>query len=200
MNQPKIRWRSNRGLIRGLIAVSSPSECDHSHRLGLLVMALSPDIVGMTYVHPDHYEVGREAIRQYAVAVRNEDAAYSDEDAAQALGYDAVLAPLTFISIFGYQAQMAFFAHANITITDEKMIQAEQGLKIFRPIKAGDRLYCRIRIDSLRQAFGADVLTLRSWITNQHGETVQEDYTIMAGRTEREEGSETGAATPAVRQ
>jgi acyl dehydratase len=95
---------------------------------------------------------------------------------------------------------MAFFAHANITITDEKMIQAEQGLKIFRPIKAGDRLYCRIRIDSLRQAFGADVLTLRSWITNQHGETVQEDYTIMAGRTEREEGSETGAATPTVRQ
>ncbi|MCW2551601.1 MAG: acyl dehydratase, partial [Mycobacterium sp.] len=121
-------------------------------------------------------------------------AAYSDEDAAQALGYDAVLAPLTFISIFGYKAQMAFFAHANITITDEKMVQAEQGLRIFRPIKAGDRLYCRIRIDSLRQAFGADVLTLRSWITNQHGETVQEDYTIMAGRTEREEESVTGAS------
>lgn len=83
---------------------------------------------------------------------------------------------------------MAFFDHADITITDERLIQAEQGLKFLIPIKAGDVLRCRIRIDSLRRAFGADVLTLRSWILNQDGETVQEDYTTMAGRTESDEG------------
>jgi acyl dehydratase len=146
-------------------------------------MALSPDIVGLTYLHPDRYVVGAEEIRQYAVAVKNEDAAYFDEDAAHALGHEAILAPLTFISVFGYRAQMAFFAHANIAITEEKLIQAEQGLKMLRPIRAGDELYCHIRIDSLRQAFGADVLVLKSWITNQNGETVQEDYTTLAGRS-----------------
>ena len=154
-------------------------------------MALSPSIVGMTYEHPDSYVVGREEVRQYAVAVKNHDAAYSDEDAARALGHDAILAPLTFISIFGYRAQMAFFEHANIKITDEKLIQAEQGLKIFHPIKAGDVLHCHIRIDSLRQAFGADVLTIKSRIINQDGHTVQEDYTTMAGRTEPDEESGT---------
>jgi acyl dehydratase len=147
-------------------------------------MALSPDIVGMTYLYPDHYEVGREKIREYANAVKNEDAAYFDEDAADALGHDAILAPLTFIAIFGLRAQMAFFEQANIPITEEKLVQAEQGLTMFRPIKAGDTLYCHIRLDSLRQAFGADVLTIRSRITNQHGEIVQEDYTTMAGRSE----------------
>jgi acyl dehydratase len=147
-------------------------------------VALSPDIVGLTYRHPDYYEVGREAVRQYAVAVKNTDPFYRDEDAARELGHDAVLAPLTFISMFGYHAQMAFFVHAGIPIFEEKLIQAEQGLSIRLPIKAGDRLYCDIRIDSLRQAFGADVLTLRSWITNQDGELVQEDYTVMAGRSE----------------
>ncbi|WP_428844558.1 FAS1-like dehydratase domain-containing protein [Mycolicibacterium hodleri] len=152
--------------------------------LSLLAMALSPDIVGMTYTYPEPYVVGREVVRQYANAVKNEDAAYVDEDAARALGHDAILAPLTFISILGLRAQMAFFEHANIPIFDEKLIQAEQGLKLLQPIKAGDTLYCHIRIDSLRQAFGADVLTLRSRITNQHGETVQEDYTTMAGRSE----------------
>jgi acyl dehydratase len=152
-------------------------------------MALSPDIVGLTYVHPDHYSVGREAVRQYASAVKSEDGAYFDEDAARELGHDAILAPLTFISVFGYRAQMAFFEHANIAITDEKLIQAEQGLKILLPIKAGDTLYCHIRIDSLRRSFGADVLTLRSRIVNQHGETVQEDYTTLAGRTEPEASS-----------
>jgi acyl dehydratase len=138
----------------------------------------------MTYVHPDHYEVGREKIREYASAVKNEDAAFFDEDAADALGHDAILAPLTFIAIFGLQAQLAFFEYANIPIMNERLVQAEQGLTIVRPIKAGDRLYCQIRLESLRKAFGADVLTIRSRITNQHGETVQEDYTTMAGRSE----------------
>jgi acyl dehydratase len=147
-------------------------------------VALSPDIVGMTYVYPDHFEVGREKIREYAEAVKNEDAAYFEDDAAAALGHDAILAPLTFIAIFGLKAQMAFFEHANIAIENEQVVQAEQGLKMLRPIKAGDKLYCHIRLDSLRRAFGADVLTIRSRITNQHGETVQEDYTTMAGRSE----------------
>ena len=57
---------------------------------------------------------------------------------------------------------------------------------MLRPIKAGDTLRCDIRLDSLRKAFGADVLTIRSRITNQHGETVQEDYTTMAGRSASE--------------
>jgi acyl dehydratase len=147
-------------------------------------VALSPDIVGLTYVYPDHFEVGREKIREYARAVKNEDAAYFDDDAAGALGHDAVLAPLTFIAIFGLKAQMAFFAHAGIPITDEKVVQAEQGLIFRRPIKAGDKLYCHIRLESLRQSFGADVLTIRSRIVNQDGDVVQEDYTTMAGRSE----------------
>lgn len=147
-------------------------------------MALSPDIVGMTYVYPDYFEVEREKIREYAAAVKHEDAAYFEEEAARALGHDAILAPLTFIAIFGLKAQLAFFEHAGIPIAEEKLVQAEQGLTMMRPVKAGDRLYCHIRLDSLRQAFGADVLTIRSRIVNQHGETVQEDYTTMAGRSE----------------
>lgn len=146
-------------------------------------MALSPDIVWLTYTHPECFVVGRESVRQYAKAVKNRDAAYYDEDAAAALGHDAIVAPLTFIAIFGYRAQMAFFEHANIPITDEEVVQVEQGLKILQPIKAGDRLHCHIRLDSLRRSFGADVLTIRSWITNQDGETVQEDYTCLAGRS-----------------
>lgn len=153
-------------------------------------MALSPDIVGLTYTYPDYYEVGRDQIREYAKAVKNDDAAYLDEAAARMLGHDTILAPLTFIAIFGLKAQMAFFEHANIPITEEKLVQVEQGLTMLRPIKAGDRLYCHIRLDALRQAFGADVLTIRSRITNQHGETVQEDYTMMAGRSEESEAED----------
>ena len=45
-------------------------------------MALSERIVGKHFRYPDHYVVGREKLREYAVAVKNDDAAYHDETAA----------------------------------------------------------------------------------------------------------------------
>ena len=114
-------------------------------------MALSEQIVGMHYRHPDHYVVGREKIREYAVAVKNDDASYFDEQAAAELGHDALPAPLTFISVFGYQAQTAFFASANIGITDMQIVQVDQVLKFRKPIHAGDTLYCDVYV-RLRQA------------------------------------------------
>jgi acyl dehydratase len=154
-------------------------------------VSLLSNIVGMHYKHPDHYMVGREKIREYAVAVKNEDPAFHDEKAAAELGHDALLAPLTFISVFGYQAQSAFFETANIGIEDAKIVQVDQELKFLRPIKAGDRLYCDVYVHSIRQSFGADIIVTKNVITNHNGEVVQETYTTLAGRM-GEEGEEGG--------
>jgi acyl dehydratase len=140
-------------------------------------------LVGLHYRHPDHYEVGREKIREYAVAVKNDDASFYDENSAADLGHDAILAPLTFISVFGYQAQLAMFQTNNVGITDAKIVQVDQALKFLRPIKAGDRLYCDVYVHSTRRSFGADIIVTKNIITNQDGEVVQETYTTLAGRS-----------------
>jgi acyl dehydratase len=147
-------------------------------------VALSLDIIGMHYRYPDFYEVGREKIREYAVAVKNDDPAYHDETAAADLGHSSLPAPLTFISVFGYQAQTAFFEHANIGITDAQIVQVDQELKIHQPIKAGDRLYCDVFVHSIRQAHGTDIIVTKNLITNEQGEAVQETYTTLAGRSD----------------
>ncbi|MGB2922461.1 MAG: (3R)-hydroxyacyl-ACP dehydratase subunit HadA [Mycobacterium sp.] len=144
------------------------------------------DYVGLHFRYPDHYDVGREKIREYAVAVKNDDAAFVDENATADLGYDALLAPLTFISVFGYQAQSAMFAAANIGITDAQIVQVDQVLKYLRPIKAGDRLYCDVYIDSIRKAHGTDIITTKNIISNADGDIVQESYTTLAGRSEED--------------
>jgi hypothetical protein len=155
---------------------------------------LSSSIVGMHYRYPDYYEVGREKVREYAVAVKNDDAAYFDEDAASELGHQSLPAPLTFISVFGYQAQTAFFANANIGITDAQIVQVDQELKILLPIKVGDRLYCDVSVHSYRQAHGTDIIVTKNMISNDRGETVQETYTTLAGRSdETGEGFSNGA-------
>ena len=159
-------------------------------------MSLSSNIVGMHYKYPDYYEVGREKIREYATAVKNDDAAFFDDNAAADLGHDGLLAPLTFISVFGYQAQSAFFENANIGIQDAKIVQVDQELKFLHPIKAGDRLYCDVYVHAMRRSFGADIIVTKNVVTNQDGVVVQETYTTLAGRAgeDGEEGFSDGAA------
>jgi acyl dehydratase len=157
---------------------------------------LSPSIVGMHYRHPEHYVVGREKLREYAVAVKNDDPAFFDETAAAELGHDSLPAPLTFISVFGYQAQSAFFADANIGVTDMQIVQVDQVLKFLKPIHAGDKLYCDVYVDSVRQSHGADIIVTKNIVTNDKGDVVQETYTTLAGRSgeEGEEGFSHGTA------
>lgn len=152
-------------------------------------MALGKNVVGMHYRYPDHYEVEREKVREYAVAVKNDDAFFFEEKAAAELGYDGLLAPLTFISVFGYTAQSAFFEQANIVTQDSQIVQVDQVLKFLKPIKAGDKLYCDVYVDSVRQAHGTDIIVTKNIITNDAGDVVQETYTTLAGRSsEGEEG------------
>jgi acyl dehydratase len=145
-------------------------------------VGLGTNIVGMHYRYPDHYVVEREKIREYAVAVQNDDTSFFEEDAAAELGYKALVAPLTFICVFGYKAVASFFEHANIATDDAQIVQVDQVLKFLQPILAGDRLYCDVSIESVRRAHGTDIIVTKQTITNEAGEVVQETYTTLAGR------------------
>jgi hypothetical protein len=152
-------------------------------------VALGKDVVGMHYRYPDHYIVEREKVREYAIAVKNDDPPFFEEKAAVELGYEGLLAPLTFISVFGYRAQLAFFEYANIGIQDAQIVQVDQVLKYLKPIQVGDKLYCDVYVNSVRQAHGTDIIVTKNIVTNDAGEVVQETYTTLAGRAS-EEGDE----------
>ena len=139
-------------------------------------------MIGMHFRYPDHYMVEREKIREYAVAVQNHDGAFFEEKVAVDLGYQGLLAPLTFISVFGYKAQSAFFEHANIAINDAQIVQIDQVLKFTKPIVTGDKLFCDVYVDAVREAHGTQIIVTKNIITNNDGEVVQETYTTLAGR------------------
>ncbi len=145
-------------------------------------MSLGKNVVGTHYRYPDHYVVEREKVREYAVAVKNDDPAFFDEKAAAELGYPTLPAPLTFISVFGYKAVAAFFEHVNIVTDDAQIVQVDQTLKFLQPIKVGDRLHCDVSIESVRRAHGTDIIMTKQTVTNEAGDVVQETYTTLAGR------------------
>ncbi|ORJ60915.1 (3R)-hydroxyacyl-ACP dehydratase subunit HadA [Mycobacterium simiae] len=152
-------------------------------------MPLTKDIVGMHYRYPDYYEVEREKIREYATAVQNDDPPFFHEEAAAELGHKGLLAPLTFCCVFGYQAQSAFFKSANIAVQDAQIVQVDQVLRYFKPMVAGDRLYCDVYVDSMRVSHGTQIIVTKNVITDEAGDIVQETYTTLAGRA-GEDGEE----------
>jgi acyl dehydratase len=145
-------------------------------------MALKTDIRGMVWKYPDSYEVGREKIREYARAVKAEDPASFDEEAAAELGHEALVAPLTFMSTFALLMQKHFFQHVDIGLETMQIVQVDQKFIYHKPIKAGDRLDGTMYIHSVDERFGADIVVTRSVCTTSDGDVVMEAWTTLMGQ------------------
>ncbi len=142
-------------------------------------MALKTDIRGMIWRYPDYFVVGREQLRQFAQSIKNSHPAHFYEDAAAELGYDAILAPLTFATIFAKLVQLDFFRHVDIGMETLVIVQVDQRFVFYQPIKAGDKLWARMDIQSVDERFGADIVVTKNICTNDRGEVVMEAYTTL---------------------
>lgn len=144
-------------------------------------MPLNTDIRGMIWRYPDTYEVGREQIRSFARAVKCDDPASFDEKAAAELGYDSIVAPLTFPTIFAKLVQNDFMRSVDTGYETMQIVQVDQKFIFHKPIVAGDVLHAEMEVQSVHERFGADIVVTRNICTNAAGEIVLEAYTTMMG-------------------
>ena len=144
-------------------------------------MALKTDIRGMVWKYPDTFVVGREQIRQYANAIKTNDPATLDEDAAAQLGHDSLVAPLTFMSIFAVMIQRHFFQHVDVGLETMQIVQVDQKFLFHRPIVAGDALTGTMYVQTVDERFGADIVTTRNVVADPGGDVVMESFTTLMG-------------------
>ncbi|WP_330233477.1 fused (3R)-hydroxyacyl-ACP dehydratase subunits HadA/HadB [Nocardia sp. NBC_00508] len=138
---------------------------------------------GQRYQVLDHYEVGREKVREFARAVQNQHAAHQHEADARALGYPAIIAPPTFASVIGMTATRALLDSVLTDYDLSQFLQTDQVFELYRPILAGDRLRSEIVIESIRQFGDNDFIVVRFALINQHDEvTIVGSTTIVARR------------------
>jgi acyl dehydratase len=135
----------------------------------------------MVWEYPDSFVVGREQIRQYAYSVQDMHPASHDTDAAAELGHGEIVAPLTFISIFGLIIQKHFFTHVDVGMETMQIVQVDQRFVYHRPIVVGDILHGTMHIDSVTERFGAYIVGTRNVCKNNRGEVVLEAYTTLMG-------------------
>ncbi|MCV7090278.1 (3R)-hydroxyacyl-ACP dehydratase subunit HadC [Mycobacterium interjectum] len=144
-------------------------------------MALKTDVRGMSWKYPDYFEVGREQVRAFARAVKCDDPACFDEVAAAELGYDTLVAPLTFVSIFAKIIQDDFFRNVDVGMETMQIVQVDQQFNYIKPVLVGDKLFGRMDIESVNERFGADIVVTKNTCTNERGEVLLEAYTTLMG-------------------
>lgn len=145
-------------------------------------MAIKTDIRGMVWQYPDPFVVGREQIRQFANSVKAHDPASIDPKAAAAMGYDGLVAPLTFVSIIAVMTQRHFFQHVDVGFETMQIVQVDQRFRFLRPIVEGDVVIATMYIDSVDERFGADIVTSRNVLTDaETGDEVMIAYTTLMG-------------------
>jgi acyl dehydratase len=136
-----------------------------------------PDVsyVGKALPPTAPYRVGREKIREFALAIGEGASVCLDVDAARAAGHPDVVAPPTFLRdpAVGWDYL--------------RMVHGDQSITLHRPIHGGDDLVTTIHVDDLKTRGGSHMLTLRCEIADTDGEPVATTRLLLV--TAAEEGS-----------
>lgn len=163
-------------------------------------MAIAEDIIGTHYRYPDYFEVGREKIREFAFAVKDDHPAHYSEDAAKEVGYDTLVAPLTFLAVAGRKVQLEIFEHFAVPINMERILHRDQKITFHRPILAGDKLWFDSYLDSVIEAHGTVVLQIRGEVSDADGAPVITSTLTVIGEAAYDDEADEVSATVKARR
>lgn len=145
-------------------------------------MALDQSFVGRSYPPTDPYEVGREKIREFADAVGDSNPAYTDPEAARALGHPDVIAPPTFVFAITFKAAGQVIQDPQLGLDYSRVVHGDQKFAYTRPVRAGDRLTVTSTIESIKSLAGNDILDIRGEVHDEAGEHVVTAVTKLVSR------------------
>ena len=163
-------------------------------------MGIAEEIIGTHYRYHDYFTVDREKIREFARAVQDDHPAHFTEDAAADLGYPALVASLTFLTVAGRKVQLQIFEKFDVPINLARVLHRDQKLQFHRPIMAGDKLFFDSYLDSVIESHGTVVTEIRGEVTDANGEPVVTSIVTVIGEAQTEgEPDEVVAAIAARR-
>ncbi|BCK59021.1 fused (3R)-hydroxyacyl-ACP dehydratase subunits HadA/HadB [Nocardia wallacei] len=149
---------------------------------------LAPDapaptaLAGRHFRIRDHYDVGREKIREFARAVQNAHPAHWYDADAGKLGWDGIVAPPTFGSVIGMTITQALLDTVLSDYDLSQVLQTDQVFEAHRPIVAGDRLRSEAIIESVRRVRGNDFIVVKAILTDASGAVVLVATTSIVAR------------------
>jgi acyl dehydratase len=129
------------------------------------------EAVGKTYP-PTLYAVGREKIKEYALAVGETNPLHLDHEAARAAGHRDVVAPPMFCVVYCGQSVGPAIFDPEVGIDFARMVHGGQEFVWGPPVVAGDEIATEVEVKEAADRGGLRFYVFESRSTNQDGETV----------------------------
>lgn len=134
-------------------------------------MAVQTGAKGRQYA-PFHYEVGREKIREYALAVGEQSPLCFDRDAARAAGLRDVMAPPMFAVVYSMGAVAPAVLDPEVGIDFARMVHGGQEFAWGEPVCSGDTIETVAECKDIYEKDGKGFYVFESVSTNQDGREV----------------------------
>ena len=134
-------------------------------------MAVSTAAIGKRYP-PVVYAVGREKIREYALAVGETDPLHLDLEAARAAGHRDLVAPPMFCVVYSGPALGPALFDPELGIDFARMVHGGQEFRWGPLVVAGDEITTTLSIKDVSERGPMGFYVFESVSTNQEGETV----------------------------
>jgi acyl dehydratase len=146
-------------------------------------MPLNRDLIGRSYDSAGSFEVSREHIRRFAQAIGDNNPAYTDPEAAKALGHPDVIAPPTFLTTVGMSLGGGGpISDPELGLNYSLVVHGEQRFVHHRPVRPGDVLTAKTTIEDIRNAGTNELMKMRMDITTTNGELVCEAFNLIVSR------------------
>ena len=147
-------------------------------------MAPDASVVGTSLPASEPYQVGREKIREFALAIGEGASVCTDLAAARAAGHPDLVAPPTFAVTFTMPLIEAFLRDPALGWDYSRMVHGDQSIALHRPIHGGQELVTTIHVEDLSSRAGAHRLTLRCEIADVAGEPVATTRALLVTQAE----------------
>ncbi|HEV2062072.1 MAG TPA: MaoC family dehydratase N-terminal domain-containing protein [Solirubrobacteraceae bacterium] len=134
-------------------------------------MAIDTRAVGKQFA-PTTYAVGREKIKEYALAVGETNPLHLDHEAARAAGYADVVAPPMFCVVYKSPAMAPAIFDADVGMNFALMVHGGQEFRWGPLVVAGDEIRTTVTVKSIDERDGKGFYVFESVSDNQRGETV----------------------------
>jgi acyl dehydratase len=122
------------------------------------------NVQGKQYPLTNPYLVGREKIREFALAVKSSNPMNLDVFAAQAAGYTDVIAPPTFAVVIQERSLATVLADPEADIDFSRVVHGDQRFIHVRPIVAGDELVSQLEVASVKSLGAHAMVTFETKI------------------------------------
>ena len=144
---------------------------------------VNPEIIGKTYPVTKPYVVGREKIREFALATfHSENSSSVSLEASKKAGFSDLVAPPTFAIVLQQQSLEMVIDDPEADLDFSRVVHGDQGFSYERPIIAGDELTSQLSVESVKELAGNQMIAFLTKIFDTKGDVVAEARSTLVVR------------------